>query len=181
MLLLDNQEVKRNWQELKDQVCGLFTKHGAEIKSAKVWEERRLAYPIKHNLRATYFLVYHEGTTDSQSAINRDLTYAEPVLRHLSVVCEEIPAEALDGADTFDPDQVRIESTYQEPSGVEGEGEEAEGEGSSEASAEATATEAKAEDAKTEGGEPKASAGGDSESEGAESTDDDQDSDKENS
>lgn len=158
MVLLDNQEVKRDWQSLKDEVCSLFTKHGSQIKSAKVWEERRLAYPIKHHLRATYFLVYHDGDTDVQTAIGRDLTYAEPVLRHLSVVCEEIPADAMDGADDFDPDQVRFESSFQEPDApvVEEEpaaeaadAESAEG-GESEASeGEAAKTEGEAE--KTEG------------------------------
>ena len=52
MLLLDNREVKRGWQALKDNVTGLFTKHDAEILSARRWDERRLAYPIKRQQRA---------------------------------------------------------------------------------------------------------------------------------
>ena len=42
MLLLDNREVKRGWEELKTSVNGLFEKHGAEVVSARRWDERRL-------------------------------------------------------------------------------------------------------------------------------------------
>ncbi|MDA0373873.1 MAG: 30S ribosomal protein S6 [Planctomycetota bacterium] len=111
MVLLDNREVKQGWQALKDQVCGLFTKHGATIKSAKRWDERRLAYPIQHQLRGTYLLAYYEAETSELAAIRRELEYAEAVFRHMTLACEEIPADAYDPEAEFDESAVRVEDT----------------------------------------------------------------------
>ena len=58
MCLLDNGEVRKGWEPLKEAVAGLFTKHGAKILSNRRWDERRLAYPIEGHNRATYLLVY---------------------------------------------------------------------------------------------------------------------------
>lgn len=112
MVLLDNREVKKGWQGLKDQVCGLFTKHGAEIKSARRWDERRLAYPIKNQLRGTYLLLYFEAPTASITGIRRDLDYTESVLRHMALVCEVIPESAFDPEAAFDESAVRVEDTH---------------------------------------------------------------------
>ena len=61
MCLLDNREVRKGWQPLKDAVAGVFNKHGARILSARRWDERRLAYAIKGQQRGTYLL---EGAAD---------------------------------------------------------------------------------------------------------------------
>ncbi len=110
MVLLDNREVKQGWQALKDTVIGLFTKHGADIKSARRWDERRLAYPIERQLRGTYLLIYFEAETSELALMRRELEYAEAVLRHLTHVCEEIPADAYDPEEEFDEESVRVES-----------------------------------------------------------------------
>lgn len=152
MVLLDNREVKQGWQALKDQVCGLFTKHGASIKSAKRWDERRLAYPIKHQLRGTYMLAYFEAETSELTAIRRELDYAEAVFRHMTFACEDIPADAFEPEAEFDESAVRVEDTSMtdlpadEPEEEEAKAEEAKGE------------EAKAEEATGEAAEGEAAA-----------------------
>lgn len=152
MVLLDNREVKQGWQALKDQVCGLFTKHGASIKSAKRWDERRLAYPIKHQLRGTYMLAYFEAETSDIAAIRRELDYAESVFRHMTFACEEIPADAYEPEAEFDEAAVRVEDTSmtdlpEEEPEEEAPAEEAKAEGDAEASAEAAAEDAPAAEA----------------------------------
>ncbi|MGA0059902.1 MAG: 30S ribosomal protein S6 [Planctomycetota bacterium] len=142
MVLLDNREVKQGWQALKDQVCGLFTKHGASIKSAKRWDERRLAYPIKHQLRGTYLLAYFEAETSEIAAIRRELEYAESVFRHMTLACEEIPADAFEPDAAFDEAAGRVEDTsmtdlpQDEPAEEAAPAEEASAEGEGEAAAE---------------------------------------------
>lgn len=111
MLLLDNREVKKGWQTLKDDVCSVFQKHGANVLSAKRWDERRLAYPINQQLRGTYLLMYVDCDTQSLSAIRRDLEYSESVMRHLVLACEEMPEAAQDPEEEFDEAQVRVETT----------------------------------------------------------------------
>lgn len=102
MLLLDNREVRQGWQPLKDAVTGVFRKHGAEVVSARRWDERRLAYSIRGQRRATYLLVYYRAESNANAAIRRDLEFTEAVLRHLAIVCDEIPPLAFEPETEFD-------------------------------------------------------------------------------
>lgn len=102
MCLLDNREVKSGWQPLKDSVTGLFQKHGAEVISARRWDERRLAYPIKGQQRATYLLTYFKADTQQVSGIRRDLQFKEEVLRSLVLACAEVPQAAFEPEAAFD-------------------------------------------------------------------------------
>ena len=78
MCLLDNREVRKGWQPLKETVVGMFKKHGAEMLSARRWDERRLAYPIRGQQRATYLL--ESGAAAGRQAANCQ-TAQEPVRR----------------------------------------------------------------------------------------------------
>src|SRR5690349_16726804 len=102
MCLLDNREVKSGWQPLKDSVTGLFSKHGAEVLSARRWDERRLCYPIKGQHRATYLLTYFKADTQQLTGIRRDLQFKEEVLRSLVLAVEEVPQGAFEPEAAFD-------------------------------------------------------------------------------
>lgn len=102
MVLLDNREVRKGWQPLKDAVTGLFTKHGAKILSSRRWDERRLAYPIKGQHRGTYLLVYFSADTQHLAGIRRDLQFNESLLRSLMVDCPEVPQTAYEPEADFD-------------------------------------------------------------------------------
>ena len=102
MCLLDNREVRKGWQPLKDAVTGLFTKHGAKILSSRRWDERRLAYTIRGQHRGTYLLVYLAVDTQHVAAIRRDLQFNEAVMRFLFVDCAEVPQAAYEPEAAFD-------------------------------------------------------------------------------
>lgn len=102
MCLLDNREVRKGWQPLKDAVTAQFTKHGAKILSDRRWDERRLAYPIKGQHRGTYLLVYFTADTQAVSAIRRDLQFNESLLRYLLLDCDEVPQTAYEPEADFD-------------------------------------------------------------------------------
>lgn len=102
MCLLDNREVRKGWQPLKDAVTGVFTKHGAKILSSRRWDERRLAYSIRGQQRGTYLLVYFAADTQSLTAVRRDLQFNESVLRNLLVECAEVPQSAYEPEAAFD-------------------------------------------------------------------------------
>jgi ribosomal protein S6 len=119
MCLLDNREVRKGWQPLKDAVLGLFTKHGAKILSGRRWDERRLAYPIKGQHRATYLLVYFACGTQGLAAIRRDLQFNEALLRFLLVECAEVPQSAYEPETDFDVNNIPTDDTVQAPPVVE--------------------------------------------------------------
>lgn len=102
MCLLDNREVRKGWQPLKDAVAAMFTKHGAKILSGRRWEERRLAYAIKGQHRGTYLLIYFAADTQAVAAIRRDLQFNEALLRFLLVECAEVPQTAYEPEADFD-------------------------------------------------------------------------------
>lgn len=102
MCLLDNREVRQGWDSLKDAVAGLFTKHDAKVLSSRRWDERRLAYPINGQIRATYLLVYFSMDTQALPNLRRELQFNEPTLRYMITECEDIPADAYEPEAEFD-------------------------------------------------------------------------------
>ncbi len=125
MCLLDNREVRKGWQPLKESVTGLFTKHGAQILSARRWDERRLAYPIDGQQRATYLLAYLKADTQSITGIRRDLQFSDIVLRSLVLSCEEVPQSAYEPEAEFDVNAIPVDDSLvassNEPEAVEAE------------------------------------------------------------
>jgi len=106
MCLLDNREVRKGWQPLKDAVTAQFTKHGAKILSSRRWDERRLAYAIKGQHRGTYLLVYFAVDTQALTAIRRDLQFNESLLRYLLLECAEVPQTAYEPEAEFDVNNI---------------------------------------------------------------------------
>jgi len=106
MVLVKNQEVRKGWQACKQSVVDMLTKHRAEVLSARRWEERRLAYPIKGEQRATYLLIYFKSDHVVPNAIRRELEFSDKVLRHLVLQCEEVPADAFTPETAFDEARV---------------------------------------------------------------------------
>jgi small subunit ribosomal protein S6 len=92
MFLLDNQVVREDWKKAKSLVTDTLKKHGAKVISARRWDERRLAYPIRRRRRATYCLTYYEMGNAGITALRRDLELNENVLRYLILAKETVPA-----------------------------------------------------------------------------------------
>lgn len=83
MFILDNDIVRSGWAGAKAVVVDVLKKHGASVVTARRWDERKLAYPVRHKNRGTYLLSYFELGTDSGDALRRDLDLDERVLRYL--------------------------------------------------------------------------------------------------
>jgi len=96
MFLLDNQAVRADWGGAKAAVTELLAKHGATVRTARRWDERRLAYPIKGRKRATYLLSYFEQDGAGGDVLRHDLDIAEGVLRYLILTAEVIPQGELE-------------------------------------------------------------------------------------
>ena len=96
MFLLDNQLVRQDWGKAKGLVTELLEKHGATVKSARRWDERRLAYPIKRRNRASFLLTDSEIPGAGLAPLRRDLELNESVLRYLFLRTDEVPQEEVD-------------------------------------------------------------------------------------
>ena len=96
MILLDNREAKKDGAAIEQKVTGLLEKHGGKVLVARVWDERKLAYEIRGQKRATYFLAYFETTPDKIKPLLHDLYLTEAVLRVLTLVVEAVPPSAFE-------------------------------------------------------------------------------------
>lgn len=72
MFLLNAAEASRDWDALKDRVTDMIVRHGAEIKRAEKWAERKLAYDIAGQSKGVYLLVFFESPPGSIDAIRGD-------------------------------------------------------------------------------------------------------------
>jgi small subunit ribosomal protein S6 len=132
MFLLDNQVVREDFKAAKRAVTDTLAKHSGEVLSARRWDERRLAYPVKHRRRATYFLAYFKAPATAGPLLRRDFELDERILRYLIVSADEVPASELelaaaeDAADFVAPappgdDDATDRDTKDEPQPAEGE------------------------------------------------------------
>ncbi|MCZ6596017.1 MAG: 30S ribosomal protein S6 [Planctomycetota bacterium] len=91
MFLIDNDAVRAGWSDAKAVVTNALEKHGGTVRTARRWDERRLAYPVKGRNRATYLLSYFDLGGDAIPALSRELELRESVLRYLLIGVPAIP------------------------------------------------------------------------------------------
>jgi small subunit ribosomal protein S6 len=132
MFLLDNQVVRTDWKKAKAIIADTLTKHGGTVHTLRRWEEKRLAYPIQRNNRATYYLAHYELPAENIAPALREFDLSENVLRYLLLAVAEVPEEerklaALEeDSDYVVPEPPADDATDDDPD-EEGEGEEGEG------------------------------------------------------
>ena len=56
---------------------------GGEVLVSRLWEERRLAYPIAGQRKGTYWLIYFRGPSSMLTSLNRQWEIHDGILRHL--------------------------------------------------------------------------------------------------
>lgn len=92
MFLLDNAVVREDWKKAKAVVTDALEKHGATVKTARRFDERKLAYKIKNKNRGTYLMCYFEMGNEHIAAMRREFDLNERVLRYLILSTEAVPA-----------------------------------------------------------------------------------------
>lgn len=96
MILLDPREAKKGFEASREYVHKLLTKHGAEPRVVRKWDDRKLAYPIKKQKRALYMLTYFDAPGEAIVKIERDAELSESVLRILLVRANAVPEKVLE-------------------------------------------------------------------------------------
>jgi len=91
MFLLDNDVVREGYEGAKALVTGALDKHGATLLSARRWDERRLAYPIKGRRRATFLITYYQIDGNEIPGLRREFDLSEKVLRYLFNSVDAVP------------------------------------------------------------------------------------------
>ncbi len=85
LFILDPNEYARDPAAVVGEVEKLFQQHGAELLVSRLWEERKLAYPIKKHTKGVYWLTYFRVDGSKMSELNREARLNERFLRHMFI------------------------------------------------------------------------------------------------
>ena len=85
LFILDANRLARDREGVPREVNELIKAHGGEIEVSRLWEERRLAYPIKGQRKGAYWITYFHLPASAVTELTRDCELKEAILRQLFV------------------------------------------------------------------------------------------------
>jgi small subunit ribosomal protein S6 len=83
MFIFDSNRFARERAGMPAEVEKAIKAAGGEVLVSRLWEERRLAYPIGGQRKGTYWLIYFRGPSSVVAPLNRQWEMQEGLLRHL--------------------------------------------------------------------------------------------------
>ncbi|MBX7074437.1 MAG: 30S ribosomal protein S6 [Pirellulales bacterium] len=95
LLVLDSNRYARDAAGVSGQIDKFIKNVGGETLVSRVWEERRLAYPINGHRKGTYWLCYFKVDGNQIAAIERDCQLSDSILRSLILKIDPRVADAL--------------------------------------------------------------------------------------
>lgn len=95
MFILDSNRYAREAAATPGLMADLILKCGGSILANRLWEERRLAYPIEGQRKGTYWLTYFKMDSQKLAELNRHCQISETILRTLFLKVDPRIAEAL--------------------------------------------------------------------------------------
>ena len=81
--LFDSNRYNRDPGGVAASIQNAISKFGGEILASRLWEERRLAYPIKGQSKGTYWITYFKMDSLQLKEFERDCKLNENILRYL--------------------------------------------------------------------------------------------------
>jgi small subunit ribosomal protein S6 len=95
MYILDANRYARDAAGVSGQIPQMIEKLGGQILANRLWEERRLAYPINGQRKGTYWLTYFKLDSAELSNLKRQCQLSESILRTLFLKVDPRIADAL--------------------------------------------------------------------------------------
>jgi small subunit ribosomal protein S6 len=85
LFILDANRYSRDNQGLPSDLEGFITSAGGEVLVSRLWEERRLAYPIKGQRKGAYWLTYFRLPKQKVGELTRQCEIKDGILRQMFV------------------------------------------------------------------------------------------------
>ena len=95
MFILDSNRYGRDQSGVSAQITTAITKLGGTILVSRLWEERRLAYPINGQRKGTYWLAYFRLDSEQLVTLNREFQLNENIIRSLILKIDARIVDAL--------------------------------------------------------------------------------------
>ena len=85
MFILDPSKYSRDPAASAQQVADIITTNGGTILAARLWDERKLAYPIKGHKKGVYWLTYFKMPGTNIAALERPAELVKSGLEDISL------------------------------------------------------------------------------------------------
>ncbi|HBO44940.1 MAG TPA: 30S ribosomal protein S6 [Planctomycetaceae bacterium] len=95
MFILDSNRYGRNPESVVGQIPKMIEEANGEVLVSRLWEERRLAYPIEGHRKGTYWLTYFRADGKEVAALERKCRLSETILRALFLKVDPRIVDAL--------------------------------------------------------------------------------------
>lgn len=95
MYILDSNRYSRDQTGVAGQIPDMVQKLGGEMLASRLWEERRLAYPIDGHRKGTYWLTYFKLDSGKLADLTRQCHLSESIVRTLFLKVDPRIADAL--------------------------------------------------------------------------------------
>ncbi|REK17202.1 MAG: 30S ribosomal protein S6 [Planctomycetota bacterium] len=95
MYILDANRYSRDQAGVAGQIPEMISELGGEVLADRLWEERRLAYPINGQRKGTYWLTYFKLDSSKLVELNRKCKLSDSILRTLFLKIDPRIVEAL--------------------------------------------------------------------------------------
>jgi small subunit ribosomal protein S6 len=103
LYILDSNRYGRDATGVSGQINEIIQNAGGEVLASRLWEERRLAYPIRGQRKGTYWLTYFRLESTRLGEITRQCEINDNIMRsmHLRVdprIVDTLVSHALSGS-----------------------------------------------------------------------------------
>jgi small subunit ribosomal protein S6 len=95
MFILEPAKFARDPGAAAQQVADLITNHGGTVLAARLWDERKLAYPIKGHKKGIYWLTYFKMPGGNLTALERQCEITDEIIRKLVLKVDDRIADAM--------------------------------------------------------------------------------------
>lgn len=95
MFILDPTKYARDPAGTSQVVTDMIAQFGGTVLASRLWDERKLAYPIKGHKRGAYWLTYFRMDPTGVAALERQCDITDDVLRKLILKVDHRIADAL--------------------------------------------------------------------------------------
>jgi small subunit ribosomal protein S6 len=126
MFIFDSNRFGRDPQAVSGQIPQMIEEAGGQVLVSRLWEERRLAYPIAGHRKGTYWLAYFRLDASQLKGLERKCRLSESILRVLFLkveprIVDALVAHALGGPSvrTTEPSPVEVEAVVVDAVGLD--------------------------------------------------------------
>jgi small subunit ribosomal protein S6 len=88
MFILDSGRYARDPEGVSGQISQMIQQIGGEVLISRLWEERRLVYPIAGQRKGTYWLTYFRLDGQRLAELKRNCQVREEIIRFLLLKVE---------------------------------------------------------------------------------------------